>query len=432
MSNKHEGTMNNTVGSRVLEPKLRFTEFLEAAAWSFCSLGELAKRSTRKNTDGELTRVLTNSAEHGVVDQRDFFDKDIATQGNLEGYYIVEMGAYVYNPRISTTAPVGPVSKNRVGTGVMSPLYTIFNFHNSENDFYAHYFKSTHWHQYMRQSSSTGARHDRMNITNDAFMGLPLPVSTPEEQQKIADCLASLDDLMAAQLQKIDALKSHKKGLLQQLFPAESEPLPKLRFPEFQNLDGWSFQSLGKLAKRSTRKNTDGGLTRVLTNSAEHGVVDQRDFFDKDIATQGNLEGYYVVEMGAYVYNPRISTTAPVGPVSKNRVGTGVMSPLYTIFKFDNSQNDFYAHYFKSTHWHQYMRQSSSTGARHDRMSITNDAFMGLPLPVSAPEEQQKIADCLASLDDLITAQRQKIDTLKAHKKGLLQKIFPRLTEVLE
>ncbi|MBA4822435.1 restriction endonuclease subunit S [Pantoea ananatis] len=423
--------MNKTTDARVIEPKLRFPEFLDAGAWSVQSLGKLAKRSTRKNIDGALNRVLTNSAEHGVVDQRDYFDKDIANQGNLNGYYIVEMGAYVYNPRISTTAPVGPISKNRIGTGVMSPLYTILNFNNGQNDFYAHYFKSTHWHLYMRQSSSTGARHDRMSISNDAFMGLPLPVSTQEEQQKIADCLASIDDLITFQRQKVDELKAHKEGLLQQLFPADGEPRPKLRFPEFLDAGAWSFQSLGKLAKRSTRKNIDGALNRVLTNSAEHGVVDQRDYFDKDIANQGNLNGYYIVEMGAYVYNPRISTTAPVGPISKNRIGTGVMSPLYTILNFNNGQNDFYAHYFKSTHWHLYMRQSSSTGARHDRMSISNDAFMGLPLPVSTQEEQQKIADCLASIDDLITFQRQKVDELKAHKEGLLQQLFPQIGETV-
>jgi type I restriction enzyme S subunit len=93
------------------------------------------------------------------------------------------------------------------------------------------------------------------------------------------------------------------------------------------------------------------------------------------------------------------------------------MSPLYTVFRFNSSLNDFYAHYFKSTHWHHYMRQASSTGARHDRMSITNDDFMGLPLPVSNPGEQQKIADCLSSLDDLIAAETQKLETLNTYKR---------------
>lgn len=176
----------------------------------------------------------------------------------------------------------------------------------------------------------------------------------------------------------------------------------KLRFPEFLGKAEWKFVPLNKLAKRCTQKNRSGAITRVLTNSAEHGVVDQRDYFDKDIATPGNLENYYVVKKGDYVYNPRISTRAPVGPISKNNVATGVMSPLYSVFRFDDSNNDFYAYYFKTTGWHQYMRQASSTGARHDRMAITNDDFMAMPLPVSTPKEQQKIAACLATLDECL------------------------------
>src|SRR5690554_2210782 len=172
--------------------------------------------------------------------------------------------------------------------------------------------------------------------------------------------------------------------------------VPRLRFPEFREAEEWQLEPLGKLAKRRAVKNVGVEHTRVLTNSAEFGVVDQRDYFEKDIANQGNLEGYYIVEKGDYVYNPRISTSAPVGPISKNNIGAGVMSPLYTVFRFDNSNNDFYAYYFKSTHWHHYMRQASSTGARHDRMSIRNDDFMDLHVPVSSPKQQQKIADCLS------------------------------------
>ncbi|PJK14284.1 hypothetical protein CO613_06970 [Lysobacteraceae bacterium NML07-0707] len=217
---------------------------------------------------------------------------------------------------------------------------------------------------------------------------------------------------------------------MQQIFPAKGETAPRLQFPGFLNVGRWEFTPLNKLARRCTQRNRNGEITRVLTNSAEYGVVDQRDYFDKDIATQGNLENYYIVEKGDYVYNPRISATAPVGPISKNNVATGVMSPLYSVFRFFDDRNDFYAHYFKTTGWHQYMCQASSTGARHDRMAITNNDFMAMPLPVSTSEEQQKIADCLTSLDDRITSQTQKIESLKTHKKGLMQQLFPTMGEV--
>jgi type I restriction enzyme S subunit len=203
--------------------------------------------------------------------------------------------------------------------------------------------------------------------------------------------------------------------------------VPRLRFPEFLEAGEWEETKLKQLAKRITLKNTEGKETRVLTNYAEYGVVDQRDYFDKDIANKINLYGYFIVERGDYIYNPRMSTLAPVGPISKNNMGTGVMSPLYTVFRFNNSNNAFCEHYFRTTQWHKYLREFSNSGARHDRMAITNDDFMGMPLPAPLPEEQPKIADCLSSLDDRIT-ETQKLATLKDKKKGLMQQFFPNTT----
>ena len=188
----------------------------------------------------------------------------------------------------------------------------------------------------------------------------------------------------------------------------DKQIIPSLRFPEFQSDGAWSEKALKKLADRITDKNKGSVISRVLTNSATDGVVDQRDYFDKDIANQSNLEGYSIVDEGDYVYNPRTSTSAPVGPISKNKLGKGVMSPLYTVFRFKEKTNDFFEHYFKSSHWHHYLRRVSNTGARHDRMSITNDAFEAMPLPLPpTDDEQQKIAACFC----LNMQKQNKIET---------------------
>lgn len=165
---------------------------------------------------------------------------------------------------------------------------------------------------------------------------------------------------------------------------------PKLRFPMFHNAPDWEMVPLEKVAKRVSTKNTDGKITRVLTNSAEYGVIDQRDYFDRDIAGAGKVDGYYIVDVGDFVYNPRTSMIAPVGPISRNNVGKGVMSPLYTVFRFIEKKTDFYEHFFKSTGWHSYVRNAASTGARHDRMSITIGSFMQMPVPTTDQSEQQK------------------------------------------
>ncbi|VTX74070.1 Electron transfer flavoprotein-ubiquinone oxidoreductase [Neisseria subflava] len=173
---------------------------------------------------GEVVRWLAEQAENmgveiypGFAAAEVLYHEDGSVKGIATGN--IELGDYVYNPRISTAAPVGSISKNKIAKGVMSPLYTVFRFHQADNDFYEHYFKTNCWHKYLQRVSNSGARHDRINITNNDFMAMPVPILSPEEQQKIADCLSSIDKLIELEEQAIAGLKQHKKGLIQQLFP---------------------------------------------------------------------------------------------------------------------------------------------------------------------------------------------------------------------
>ncbi len=411
-----------------LVPRLRFPEFFDDQSWSFQSLGRLARRSTKKNTDGDITRVLTNSAEYGVIDQRDFFDKDIANQGNLEGYYIVEEGDYVYNPRISSTAPVGPISKNRIGLGVMSPLYTVFRFNNTQNDIYAHYFKSTHWHQYMRQASSTGARHDRMSITNDDFMGLPLPVSKPEEQQKIADCLSSLDDLIAAETQKLDTLKTHKKGLMQQLFPREGEAVPQLRFPEFRNAEDWKEWKVGELGDVITGNTPSTSKPQYYGgkyNFVSPADISEQRFIENTKTTLSDLgfEQTRKIPAGSVLF---VCIGSTIGKVAQNMYSCATNQQINSLVPSSNFSGDFI--YYLLLHESNRIAELAGNQA----VPIVNKSTFS-DVSVLCPrekEEQERVAGYLGTLDDLIYAQTQKIDTLKTHKKGLMQQLFPTLDEV--
>lgn len=405
MSSETTSTMSEEKKS-ALVPRLRFPEFREAEVWKLEPLSSLAKRCTAKNAEGEHTRVLTNSAEFGVVDQRDYFDKDIANQGNLEGYYIVEKGDYVYNPRISTSAPVGPISKNNVGTGVMSPLYSVFKFGSSNNDFYAHYFKSTHWHHYMRQASSTGARHDRMSITNDDFMGLPLPVSVPKEQQKIADCLSSLDELITAETQKLDALKTHKKGLMQQLFPREGETVPRLRFPEFLDAVEWEDRSLESVCNgiaSGKDKNDPDGLYDLYGSTGVIGKTSTASY------------------RGEFLLVARVGANA--GLLTKSDGEFGATDNTLVIRLNDSVNFNFVFYYLDGLNLNKLIFGSGQP-------LITGGQLKALSLYFPSETEQQKIADCLSSLDELIAAQSKKSEALKTHKQGLMQQLFPVQDEV--
>jgi type I restriction enzyme, S subunit len=412
-----------------LVPKLRFPEFRGAEGWKSVPLNRLAIRIKQKNRDEKIERVLTNSAEFGVVDQRDFFDKDIATQGKLESYFVVELGSYVYNPRISSTAPVGPISKNKIGTGVMSPLYTVFKFKDDRNEFHEHFFKTTGWHTYMREASSTGARHDRMAISSDDFMAMPLPVSSPAEQQKIAECLSSVDELMAAQARKVDALKTHKKGLMQQLFPREGETQPRLRFPEFQNAGEWEMKRVDEqgsvLAGKALAANAPGPQRPYLrTKNVLDGAIDLSDVLTMPM-TDAEFTRFEILD-GDVLLNEGQSLEL-VGRASIYRGEFGqrcaMQNALLRFRAFPSTSAEFAAQYFR-----QCQKDGTFANVATKTTSVAHlgsSRFSALELAWPSPEEQQHIATCLSSLDALITAETQKHEALKTHKKGLMQQLFP-------
>lgn len=199
---------------------LRFTRDDGSAFpdWEETRLSDLAGRVTERNKKLAFTRVLTNSAVQGVIDQADYFEREIINEANIGGYVVCRLGDFVYNPRMSETAPVGPISRNDLGDGVMSPLYTVFRFHESATNFFAQYFQSTLWHEYLKSVANTGVRHDRLSLTVDAFMSLPIPLADPDEQARIAAALDVMDRRIDLASREIDILGRFKAGLLQQMF----------------------------------------------------------------------------------------------------------------------------------------------------------------------------------------------------------------------
>ena len=179
--------------------------------------------------------------------------------------------------------------------------------------------------------------------------------------------------------------------------------VPKLRFKGFT--DDWEQRKLGEISDKVTKKNQDIVVDEVFTNSAEYGIISQRDFFDKDIANSENIDGYYIVEPNDFVYNPRISTTAPFGPIKRNKLGrTGAMSPLYYVFRPHDIDLSYLEWYFQTTCWHSFMRFNGNSGARSDRFAITDKIFNEMPIHMPQDiEEQMHIGTFLTNLEALIT-----------------------------
>ena len=184
---------------------------------------------------------------------------------------------------------------------------------------------------------------------------------------------------------------------------AEKQNAPEIRFEGFT--DPWEQRKLGDFSKKVTTKNTDGALNETFTNSAERGVVSQLDYFDHDITNEASVNGYYVVRPNDFVYNPRISATAPCGPINRNRLNrAGVMSPLYTVFSIDDDVCKTYLeHYFKTSRWHDFMFLEGNSCARSDRFSISDSLFFEMPIWCPSLAEQEAIAQQLELADSLIT-----------------------------
>ena len=402
-------------------PALRFPEFQNDGEWKICKLSDIAKRKATKNRLGLKLPVYTNSAIGGVVNQEEYFDREIVTKDNLVNYGIIEHNDFVYNPRVSTAAPVGPISRNRLEKGIMSPLYLIFGFNKGDINFYEYYFKSTHWHNYLKAKANYGARFDRINITTDDFMDMPMPYPNPLEQKKIAECFVSIDKEIDATKRKFEQLKEHKKGLMQRLFPAKEKTIPELRFPEFQNDGEWQNEYGNNLYDSIVNKNHNSDLP-ILAITQDNGAVPRELINYRVVVEDKSIEGYKVVEEGDFI----ISLRSFQGGIEYSMY-KGLCSPAYVVLrkKHNKIHNDFYRHYFKS---HQYIQELNRNleGIRDGKM-VSYKQFSEIKIPYPSYEEQNKIALCLSSIDDSIKWCNDKIEALELHKKGLMQQLFPKL-----
>lgn len=389
--------------------------------WELRELGLIASKVIIKNRDVSVKHVLTNSATQGIVNQSDYFDRDIANKNNLDGYYVVELDDFVYNPRISATAPVGPIKRNKAAIGVMSPLYTVFRFSAGNLDFLEQYFETTRWHDHLKSVANSGARHDRMNVTNSDFLSLPLVLPHEQEQTKIANILMAVDEKITQLTQKCELLARYKKGLMQQIFSQA------LSFKENngQDFPEWETLQLCDIATRVTRKNKENNLN-VLTISAQQGLINQEEYFHKSVSAK-DVTNYYLLHNGDFAYNKSYSKGYPMGAIKcLNRYSKGVVSTLYICFKFnDGNINAFFEHYFEAGLQNVEIEKVAQEGARnHGLLNIGLNDFFGISLTIPSTGEQRKIASFLNAIDDKITHTHNQLQAMKQYKQGLLQKMF--------
>lgn len=390
-----------------LMPRLRFPEFREANGWDEKPLGVICDVLNNKrqpiSSDQRKAGPFPYYGASGIVDFVDnyLFDErlvligeDGAKWGAFEKTAFIAEGKYWVNNHAHVLKPV------EVNDVLLENYLVMLDLG-----------------PYV-----AGAAPPKLTLAKLKGIPVRFPTAQPE-QQKIADCLSSLDELIAAETQKLDALKTHKKGLMQQLFPREGETLPRLRFPEFRYAGEWVAYSLGGFIEEYREKSSSQDEHEVLT-SARSGLIRQRDYYDNDRITERDNVGFNVIPPNYLTYRSRSDDRRFY--FNENNLGiTGIISTYYPVFRINGGSNKFF---IELLFHHAELVGKHSVGTSQTVLSLNELRRIKLPIPKEP--EQQRIADCLSSLDDLITAQNQRVNDLKTHKKGLMQQLFPVQDEV--
>lgn len=423
---------------KALVPALRFPEFQDTGAWKTEELGTKTKKvgSGITPTGGDKNykssgRPFVRSQNVGwgclILDDVAYIDDEThssfsATEIRKDDVLLNITGASIGRSTVANQLIEG---------GNVNQHVCIIRTKQKElNPFFLNQLLLSQVGQNQIDSFQTGGNRQGLNFAQIRSFSTPIPPQI-EEQQKIADCLSSIDDLITAQTQKLAVLKAHKKGLMQQLFPAEGETVPELRFPEFRDGGEWKSQKLEDLAKRGS------GHT---PNKAESGYYNGGVKW-VSLADSNKLDNGYIYDTKIEISGDGLKNSSavlhPAGTVILSRdAGVGKSAVIHCSMAVSQHFIVWACNPAKLKNWFLYYTLQNLKPTFESIAVGSTIKTIGLPyfkeLFISTPsvEEQQKIADCLSSIDELITAQSQKIEVLKSHKKGLMQQLFPSMDEV--
>ena len=413
----------NLKSKRTLTPRLRFPEFKEQ--WDEVRLSQLANLiSDRVGTLACTPYTVTSGL--GLVSQEEKYGRTIA--GNsLRNYIRLQKDDFAYNKSATKAYPEGYIARylDKAKAAVPNSIFTCFRVDSEKVDpAYLDFLFAGNLHgRWLRKFLTIGARaHGSLNVSDDDLMALPLPLPSPPEQHKIADCLSSLDGVIAAEERKLTALRDHKRGLMQQLFPQPGQSQPRLRFPEFRDKGEWEECKLGKLVNISSGKSpsqyalsSDGIFPFVKVedlNNCTKYQVNSREYCD-DAGDVVPRQSILFPKRGAAIDLNKIRITAVEILIDTN---------LMAITPRDTKITEFLFYYLGHVGLSQIADKSTIP-------QINNKHIIPFNIFVPSRSEQHRVADCLTALDDQITAQAVKIDALKTHKCGLMQQLFPPLEE---
>ena len=414
------------------EPKVRFKrdDGSSYPTWKEYSISDLFTKIGNKNKDGQNTNVITNSAEFGLIPQRDYFDKDIAIGGNTGNYTIIQTGDFVYNPRKSSYAPMGPFNCYRLEEdGIVSPLYSCLRPKGILSpEYLLWYFQTDKWYGYVNDhGAQNGARHDRVGMTDKILMGIPVTAPCEEEQQKIANFLSSVDVVISTSEQEVANLETQKNAVMRKIFS---------QVVRFKRADGsgfaeWEEMTIGDMGEMH------GGLSGKSKDDFGHGNgsfitymnVYKNPFASSDLLEKVDIkpnEKQYKIHYGDVMFTQSSETVDEVGLSSVWMYHTEpYMNSFCMVLRpYDLTRliPEFVGYLFRSD---AVRKQIMLQGQGITRVNLAPSRLVNVCFKYPTEvEEQHLIASFLSDFDDAILAAKKELALWKVLKKGLLQQMF--------
>ena len=382
------------------------------SGWKVVRLGEISSRVTRRNQDNRCQNVLTISAQSGLINQTDFFNKQVASK-DLSNYILLKKGEFAYNKSYSTGYSFGAFKRLKFyEEGVASPLYIYFKFNDDVcSDFFEFYFDAGQANRQIKDIVQEGARnHGLLNLSIDDFFNIKIRMPNLDEQKKIAEILSTWDEAINLTINLIESKKQFKKALMQNLLTA------KIRFPQFKG--EWKEIKLGNFLEEKSERNTKN-IDLILSVTNKFGFVTQVEYFDKSVASD-NTANYKIVRKGNFAYNPSRINVGSIALLESYEIG--ILSPMYVVFEcLKNLDNRFLKFWFQS---HSFMGNLFKYLAGSVRESLNVNDMKTISIKLPNLKEQQKVVEVLTACDDEINLLNLKLENLKKQKQGLMQKLL--------
>ncbi len=432
MSSKIKNTFPKEEAKHALVPKLRFPEFRGDEEWKAKTLGEVTIKTDKRNKGGKSYPVYSISNKTGFTPQSEQFEGvDSEKRGyDLALYKLIESNTFAYNPARINVGSIG--YSGDLNNVIISSLYVCFKAKpDAADQFLQHFFGTNDFDKSVNNHVEGGIRS---YLFYENFARIPIPLPSLPEQQRIAECLSSVDELIAAQARKVDALKTHKKGLMQQLFPREGETQPRRRFPEFQDTGDWEAKPFEEFVTKSfygTSSSTSpiGKYPVLRMGNMVDGGLDFTNLVYLDLDSD-SFESFRL-EDGDILLN-RTNSPALVGKISLFQLKSDYLTASYIVTYRLNKRRMVPAFCNSMLNTPLYQSRIKSFARPSVSQANINPTIFKKELIVTVPSlpEQQRIATCLSSLDTQITVETRKLEALKTHKKGLMQKLFPSSEEI--